>query len=142
MPQFSARPGPPLPPSAFAGFAAAVAAVILMAGVSYQAQQRSTAAADAVTQGVERIVQVQNVLSSVKDAETGQRGFLLTGDEAYLEPFTSAKAAIDGELSLIRVLSANNPEQRLRLDELQGLISAKMNELLGTIALKRAGQSE
>ncbi len=88
MAQSSAHSGSPLPPSVFAGFAAAVVAVIVMAGVSYQAQQRSTAAADAVTQGVERIVQVQNVLSSIKDAETGQRGFLLTGDEAYLEPLS------------------------------------------------------
>jgi CheY-like chemotaxis protein/CHASE3 domain sensor protein len=142
MSQSTAQPGPPLPPSVFAGFAAAVVAVILMAGVSYQAQQRSTAAADAVTQGVERIVQVQNVLSSTKDAETGQRGFLLTGDEAYLEPFISGKAAIDGELSRIRVLTADSPEQRQRLDRLQGLISAKLDELLSTITLKRAGKSE
>src|SRR5665213_827426 len=142
MSQSTAQPGPPLPPFVFAGFAAAVVAVILMAGVSYQAQQRSTAAADAVTQGVERIVQVQNVLASTKDAETGQRGFLLTGDEAYLEPFISGKAAIDGELSRIRVLTADSLEQRQRVDRLQGLISAKLDELLSTITLKRAGKSE
>ena len=94
MAQTSAHSGPPLPPSVLAGFVAAVVAVVLMAAVSYRAQQRSRAAADAVTQGVELIVQVQNVLSSVKDAETGQRGFLLTGDEAYLEPFVAGRAAV------------------------------------------------
>src|SRR5665213_1424020 len=142
MSQSTAQPGPPLPPFVFAGFAAAVVAVILMAGVSYQAQQRSTAAADAVTQGVERIVQVQNVLASTKDAETGQRGFLLTGDEAYLEPFISGKAAVAGEFNKILVLTAGSPEQQQRVDQLQGLVSADLDQLLNTINLKRAGKSQ
>jgi CheY-like chemotaxis protein len=142
MAQSSARSGLPLPPSVLAGFTAAVVAVILMAGVSYQAQRRSTAAADTVTQGVELIVQVQNLLSSAKDAETGQRGFLLTGDEAYLEPFVSGRAAIDGELNKIRALTADSPAQQQRLDQLQALMSAKLAELLSTVTLKRAGKSE
>jgi signal transduction histidine kinase/DNA-binding response OmpR family regulator/CHASE3 domain sensor protein len=137
-----AHPGPPLPSSVFAGFVAAVVAVILMAGVSYQAQMRSTAAADAVTQGVELIVEIENLLSSVKDAETGQRGFLLTGDEAYLAPFNTGRAAIDGELDRIRALTSKSPEQAQRLDQLRGLISSKLDELLSTINLKRAGKSD
>jgi len=142
MVQSSAHSGPPLPPSALAGFMAAVLAVILMAILSYQAQTRSVAAADAVTQGVELIVQIQNLLSSAKDAETGQRGFLLAGDEAYLEPFTSGKAAINGELDQMTRLTGQSPEQRQRVDQLRGLISAKLDELQSTITLKRAGKSE
>ncbi|HEX3836446.1 MAG TPA: response regulator [Steroidobacteraceae bacterium] len=141
MAQSSARSGPPLPASVLAGFAAAIVAVVLMAAVSYQGQQRGIAAADAVTQGVERIVQVQNVLSSTKDAETGQRGFLLTGDEAYLEPYVSGSAAIASELAKIRGLTASNLEQRQRLDQLQVVIAAKLAEQRSTIALKRAGKS-
>src|ERR1700735_4142892 len=72
MPQSPAQSGPPLPPFVMAGFAAAVIAVILMAGVSYQAQTKSNSAANAVTQGVELIVQIENLLSSAKDTETGQ----------------------------------------------------------------------
>jgi CheY-like chemotaxis protein/signal transduction histidine kinase/CHASE3 domain sensor protein len=142
MAQTSAHSGPPLPPSVFAGFATAVIAVVLMALVSYQAQRRSTEAADAVTQGVDLIVQVQNLLSSTKDAETGQRGFLLTGDEAYLEPFISGRAAIDGELTAIRALDGHSSEQQQRVQQLQVLVTAKISELLGTINLKRAGKSE
>jgi CheY-like chemotaxis protein/signal transduction histidine kinase/CHASE3 domain sensor protein len=142
MSQTPARSGLPLPPSVLAGFFAAILAVLLMAGVSYQAQTRSTVAATAVTQGVELIVQIQNVLSSVKDAETGQRGYLLTGDEAYLEPFTSGRAALNGELESLRPLTAGNPDQQQRLDRLRGLIAAKLDELLSTITLKRAGKSE
>jgi CheY-like chemotaxis protein/signal transduction histidine kinase/CHASE3 domain sensor protein len=142
MSQTSARSGLPLPPSVLAGFLAAILAVLLMAGVSDQAQTSSTLAATAVTQGVELIVQIQNVLSSVKDAETGQRGYLLTGDEAYLEPFTSGRAAVDGELGSLRPLTAGNPDQQQRLERLRGLIAAKLDELLATITLKRAGKTE
>jgi CheY-like chemotaxis protein/signal transduction histidine kinase/CHASE3 domain sensor protein len=142
MAQNSAHSGPPLPPAVFAGFAIAVASVILMAVVSYQAQRRSTDAADAVNQGVELIVQVQNLLSSTKDAETGQRGFLLTGDEAYLEPFTSGRAAVEGELKAIRALDGHSNAQQQRLEQLQSLVSAKLAELLTTISLKRAGKTE
>jgi CheY-like chemotaxis protein/CHASE3 domain sensor protein len=142
MAQSSAHSGPPLPPSALAGFTAAILAVILMAILSYQAQTRSAAAADAVTQGVELIVQVQNLLSAAKDAETGQRGFLLTGDEAYLEPFTTAKAAISGELEQLSTLTTQSPENQQRLGQLRGLVSAKLDELQSTITLKRAGKAE
>jgi len=142
MSQTSAHAGPPLPPSVLTGFGAAIFAVILMAVLSYQAQIRSTAAADEVTTGVELIVQIQNLLSSVKDTETGQRGYLLTGDDAYLEPFNSGRAAIDGELDKIQVLTAKDPEQQQRLQQLRGLIASKVDELLSTITLKRAGKSE
>ena len=142
MAQSSAHSGPPLPLPVLAGFAAAVIAVLLMAGMSYQAQNRSTVAADAVAQGVELIVQIDNLLSSTKDVETGQRGFLLTGDDSYLDPYVSGRAAIDGELARIRPLIGQDPAQRQRLDQLQEQISAKLNVVLSTITLKRAGNSE
>ncbi|HEY1899060.1 MAG TPA: response regulator [Steroidobacteraceae bacterium] len=115
---------------------------MLIAGVSYQAQHRSSVAADAVTQGVELIVQVQNLLSSTKDAETGERGYLLTGDDSYLEPYVSGSAAIDGELVRILPLIGQDPAQRQRLDQLRGLIAARLNVLVSGITLKRAGKSE
>jgi CheY-like chemotaxis protein/signal transduction histidine kinase/CHASE3 domain sensor protein len=142
MAQSSAHSGPPLPPSTLAGFAAALLAVILMAAFSFQAETLSATAGDAVTRGVAVIDQIQNVLSSVKDAETGQRGFLLTGDEAYLEPFTTARIAIPGVLDQLRTLTAQSPEQQQRLEEMGGLITAKLQELQSTVTLKRAGKSE
>jgi CheY-like chemotaxis protein/CHASE3 domain sensor protein len=141
MAQKTAHSGPPLPPAVLAGFATAVVSVVLMAVVTYQAQRRSTEAADAVTQGIEQLVQIQNLLSSSKDAETGQRGYLLTGDEAYLEPFTSGRAAIDAELKAMRTLNEHNSVQLQRLEQLQTLVSAKMAELLSTVNLKRAGKT-
>ena len=51
-------------------------------------------AADRVSQSLQIISQAQAVLSTTKDAETGQRGFLLTGAERYLEPYTAAQSRL------------------------------------------------
>ncbi|MBI2527220.1 MAG: CHASE3 domain-containing protein [Candidatus Rokubacteria bacterium] len=76
-------------------------------------------------------------LSLLKDAETGQRGYLLTGDERYLEPYQDALAALWERQRELRVGLAARPGQRERLDALQPLISAKLAELHRTIELRR-----
>src|SRR4051794_4358565 len=86
------RAGPPLPPGPLLGFVVAVCAVAFMALLTYQSLQTRSVAARRVTHTLEVMEQLQSVLSLVKDAETGQRGFLLTGERQYLEPNTTAKA--------------------------------------------------
>src|SRR4051812_47094416 len=51
-------------------------------------------------------------LSTVKDAETGQRGFLLTGDEAYLEPYNTAVTSITEHLGKLRSMTAADADQQ------------------------------
>jgi CHASE3 domain sensor protein len=63
------------------------------------------------------------------DAETGQRGYLLTGEESYLEPYSSAVAALPGEFATLRGLIANRPQQKKRLEALESFADQKMNEL-------------
>jgi CheY-like chemotaxis protein/CHASE3 domain sensor protein len=133
----SARFGPLLPPATLIGYWIAIAAVVIVAVLSYGALQSNFGNARRVTHTLRLLEQLQGVLSTVKDAETGQRGFLLTGDEAYLAPYTSAKAALAGELSNARELILDDREQQLRLQSLEQLCADKMAELAQTIALKR-----
>src|SRR5262249_50278300 len=81
----------PLPPGPFVGFVVAIAAVVLIALFPYRALQANGAAAALVTHTQDVIAETQAVLSSLKDAETGQRGFLLARDESYLTPYADAK---------------------------------------------------
>lgn len=81
--------------------------------------------------------ELARLLSITSDAETGQRGFLLTGDEAYLGPYQSATAAVAGVVADLRKLTADNPRQQARLDEAEPLIFAKLAELKHTIDLRR-----
>src|SRR5687768_16601926 len=93
----SIRSGLPLPPGPLVGFALAVLALIIITFFRHTSLQSSDASAELVAHTMEVIEQTQGLLSSVKDAETGQRGFLITGDEGYLEPYSAAIKALDGQ---------------------------------------------
>ena len=64
---------------------------------------------------MEVIQRVDGLLSSLKDAETGQRGFLLTSRESYLQPFNDARASLPGQIQQLRNLTFDNPQQQARL---------------------------
>lgn len=57
-------------------------------------------------------LQLNQILSELKDAETGQRGFLLTGLELFLEPYNHALTSWSGEFATLRRLTADNPDQQ------------------------------
>jgi CheY-like chemotaxis protein/signal transduction histidine kinase/CHASE3 domain sensor protein len=132
----------PLPPKTLIGFLLAVVAVAIIALLSYQSLQTTTATAANLTQTVEVLGRLESLLSTLIDAETGQRGFLLTGEESYLAPYTDAKDALPDEIKSMRALLVNRPEQRRRLDALESLANLKMAELESTVAARRAGKPE
>jgi signal transduction histidine kinase/DNA-binding response OmpR family regulator/CHASE3 domain sensor protein len=84
------------------------------------------------------IVALGALLSSTQDAETGQRGYLLTGNEKYLEPYNSALEAIPLALDEITQLTRDNPAQQVNIPPLKAHIEAKLAELKETIDLHRA----
>jgi len=133
--------GPPLPPGPLIGFAVAILAVILISLFTYQASVTRGETASAVSHTIEVREQLQVLLSTLKDAETSQRGFLLTGLESYLGPYNQAKASLAGEIGKLRALVSDSQEQLRRLSQIEGLSGEKMDELAQTIALRRAGDS-
>jgi methyl-accepting chemotaxis protein len=119
------------------GFALALAALVVIGWVSY----RSTASLIETSTWVEHthlvLQNLDELLSTMKDAETGQRGFLITGEESYLEPYNTAVAQSDQILKTVRDLTKDNPNQQSRLDTLEPLIAGKFAELKETIDLRR-----
>ena len=85
---------------------------------------------------------IQALLSALRDAETGQRGYILVGENSYLEPYQNGLNAIDQKLKSLRKLTADNPNQQRRLDELAPLIVSKLAELKETIDLRKSGGFE
>ena len=92
------------------------------------------------TLSVERAV--QSLVASLVDAETGQRGFLLTRRDLYLEPYLAGRARVDQQVNDLRVLTADNPSQQQRLEELQPLIRERLGLIDETIALERRGEHD
>jgi CheY-like chemotaxis protein/signal transduction histidine kinase/CHASE3 domain sensor protein len=137
----SIRHGLPLPLAALGGFVLAVMAVAVVALLSLQSLRNQTASTTAVSRTVQAMARLRTVLSTLQDAETGQRGYLLTGAEGYLEPYDLARAALAGELENARRLISDTAEQRRRFAELTNLTAQKMSELAETVALRRAGDT-
>jgi PAS domain S-box-containing protein len=85
--------------------------------------------------GITRLEQLESI---VKDAETGQRGFIITGDESYLRPFNEASERLPGELEKLQGFPwiDINPDEIGRIGQ---LIQQKMGELRSTIEKRRSG---
>jgi CheY-like chemotaxis protein/CHASE3 domain sensor protein len=124
-----------------AGFLVAVLAVVLIALFAVRESRTRASEADLVLHSFEVVQQLQSLDLTIRDAETGQRGFLLTGDESYLPPYENARAALPGRLKSLRRLTADNREQQQRLDLLEQFTADKMTELGQTIELRRAGNA-
>ncbi len=120
-----------------AGF---VVAAIILAFVGWETHRdtvRVDEAADARKFSYEAQLTLDEVLARLVDAETGQRGYLLTGDEAYLEPYREAIKNLDQVMGRLKVLNADNPNQRKYLQALEPLIEKKLTELQMTIDFRR-----
>jgi CHASE3 domain sensor protein len=78
----------------------------------------------------------QELINLVTDAETGQRGYLLTKASRYLEPYRTAIKRLDPEIKQLQQLTADNPSQQQRVDALKPLLVAKLAELQQTIDLR------
>jgi len=114
----------------------AVVALEQQAGQSIQGLIDSTALAR-MQAGAAR-----QVLSAVQDAETGQRGYLLTQRPYYLEPMQQAAARMDAVLDRLSTLAETSPWMRDEIAPLRGLVRRKLEELDRTVALSRAGQQQ
>jgi len=85
---------------------------------------------------------LDDLLSTAKDAETGQRGFLLTGEPKYLEPYNAAKSAIAAKIDAVAELTLDNPAQQARIAPLKRHLDAKTAELQETIDLHNTKGAE
>jgi PAS domain S-box-containing protein len=84
----------------------------------------------------EVLLALDNVLSLAKDAESGQRGYVITGRPEYLVPYRAAVATIGAQLDALGRLIAGDPEQEALLAEVRRRIGAKLGELALTIELR------
>jgi signal transduction histidine kinase len=78
-----------------------------------------------------------NLLSTLKDAETGERGYIITGDAAYLAPYTGVHGAVKAQLDALQALLVDEPDQQQRLTVLRPLITTRLALLDRTLTLRR-----
>jgi signal transduction histidine kinase/CheY-like chemotaxis protein/CHASE3 domain sensor protein len=117
------------------GLAAAVIFFLATGAVAYFNFQTLKADSALVIRTGDTLTALEDVLSTVKDAETGQRGYLLTGKDSYLDPYNAAVEEIGPRLERLQRLTIDNPTQQDRLGSLKQHIGAKLAELKQTIDL-------
>jgi methyl-accepting chemotaxis protein len=117
-------------------FGFALLVMMIVGAVSYDSTTKLIDSAEWVRHTHEVINGLDEVLSSMKDAETGQRGYIITGETRYLEPYRGAHDEIDQKLKSLRELTSDNPHQQQRLTDLGPLIAGKFTEMQSIIDLR------
>jgi CHASE3 domain sensor protein len=121
---------------------AGIATVALAAIVNGVVSERWREYRERTSRSAAVITTLDAFRSSLADAETGQRGFLLTGEPAYLAPFTAAKTEVQGNISVLRTFARKSDLPAADVERLAILSNEKMRELDSTVALRQANHGD
>ncbi len=120
-----------------AGFGLSALVLVLVAIVSYR-NANLLIENDALVEHSHQVrLELADLLSLIEDAETGTRGYVITGDDSYLDPYKSALGLIQTTLADARKLTADSADQQRRLASLSPVIDAKLNDMKEAIDLRR-----
>lgn len=126
------------------GLASAILAVLLV--VTGLELRREFASASALRAAVERSydtrLQIQSVFSLLQDAETGQRGYIITGDERFLEPYDEALTQLDAQMAALGALFGGDDAQAVDHLRLSERITRKRLTMERSIDLREAGRTD
>jgi methyl-accepting chemotaxis protein len=120
-----------------AGFALAFVLLAAVGAVAYRSINTLSRTSQLVTHTHVVLEHVATLLSLLQDAETGQRGYVITGDERFLDPYQGADTAIARTVAELRELTSDNPAQQKRIRQVEPVIAAKLSELQRIIAMRR-----
>ena len=117
---------------------ALIAVFFVLSGiVSYLNIQTVRHDNDAVVRTHEVLIGAEDLFSTLKDAETGQRGYVLTGKDSYLAPYQDAVASLGGQMRELERLTADDASQNARVESMKVRVQSKMAELADTINVRR-----
>ena len=119
------------------GFGLSLFVLLGVALVSFKGAQQLIQTTEGLVDSREQGRLMRQLHASMVDAETGQRGFMLTGSDSYLEPYNQALKEIDTVLSSLHERLRDEPEQANRLSRIEPLVRDKLAELEETIRLRR-----
>ena len=112
-----------------AGFLAITAVLLVMGFLAVREADRSAGIYDQVNQLRKHSVEIGKILAGMTDAETGTRGFLVTGEEVFLDPYQPGLAQTQNSLRKLNSRLDHLPGQHERLVQLEALVSKKIREM-------------
>jgi PAS domain S-box-containing protein len=120
-----------------ASFAAALMVVVATAMVSYRTTRDLVDTSRWVAHTHEVREQLASTLSALQDAETGQRGYVITGARADLAPYEAARRMVPGRIARLRALVSDNPAQDAAAEELEALIERRLGVMRRAIRRRK-----
>lgn len=122
--------------------AAVLAGLILNAVVSYRATLRMVENERWVSHTHEVLAELATVVNAITDAESRQRGFIITGEERYLAPYSSEVVIASEHIERLKTLTQDNPRQQERLARLEPLVRTRLAMLQKGLELRRTQGAE
>jgi PAS domain S-box-containing protein len=115
-------------------------ALVMLVSVTWMSTTRLIQEASWVDHSKDVLGELEGVQAAITEGETGQRGFLITGDDAYLESYRRATAVLPERLLRIGAMTIDNPAQRERARRLQQLVVERLGQLDLAVRLMKAGR--
>src|SRR5687768_14477905 len=122
--------------------ALALLAACILIGINETGFNRSTQALDDIAEASRIRASLNRVLQNVLDAETGSRGYLLTGDPRYLEPYDAAVAEIGQQLDSLRVAYKPDTEEFNVIGQLTRNVQRKLAEMELSVRMRKQGNED
>ncbi|MCB1494614.1 MAG: CHASE3 domain-containing protein [Bauldia sp.] len=114
-----------------------VVAVLASGYITYRYNRVVTETREMVEHSLRVTTAIDDLMIDLQDLETGQRGYLITGEDTYLEPFETARGRFEADLGALDNLIADNPAQTATAGRIATLARAKLDELDETIRVRR-----
>ena len=130
------------PRTLLAGFILAAVATLVIAFVNVRSADTRARAVQSMDRATESLRQLNLFNSALKDAEIGQRGYLLTGDASYLEPYVRSVPLIEQRLAVVQEGAQQDGSQRRIVNDIAGITRQKLTELHNTVEMRKAGDVE
>ncbi|MDB5013719.1 MAG: sensor hybrid histidine kinase [Daejeonella sp.] len=119
------------------GFFLSLIILIISSVASYVTIDNLLSSSASVNHTHEVILELDEILSIAQDAETSQRGFLLTNDERFLDRYYGADGKLLQSLSIIRNLTSDNQTQQRKCDQLEVMLIKRLGVLKHTLDAKK-----
>lgn len=130
------------PPKMAVSLLLAALAALALVGINEAGYRQSSRALADIDAALKVRGTLNQILQNMLDAETGQRGYLLTGEASYRQPYDTAVNQVDGHLAALRQLYAERPVERTRLAELSKHVLRKIAEMDMSVRLRQDGKDE
>ncbi|TDE01699.1 sensor histidine kinase [Flavobacterium sandaracinum] len=120
-------------------FVVSVAIIFFIGGITFKHITVLKKSSDYVNNSYEVNIELERLISYIKDAETGQRGYILSKDKIFLEPYYNSKTLVKKSFKRVSTLTANSRTQQSNLKKLLYFINKKQNRLSKTLYLHELG---